>query len=597
MIESQPEPPIDARLHKFLPLLACPTCRDPLRIEQSGLKCNGCARRFPIRKGVPILLPEDMQEPGAGDCSEEDPVSKHPYSPAALDIVHRAKGWVLDLGAGGKFSRFDNVIQLDIFRYPMTDIVGSADSLPFRDNAFEAVISQAVFEHLQYPEWAAAEIRRVLQPGGFAKIDTAFLQPEHGYPFHFFNASETGLRHWFRDFDIEWSGVEPYQHPKWALSWFLGVYLDRIGNQSNALLRRTTLGELIAALDRSARGDGAPSDTEILRALDELPPAAQRVLAAGVSVHVVNRVKHAPEGPVDSEVGRQAAVARREETRKMIAIREEMQELLSIQESMYERDIISQDKTRYLAQFYPGRTSLAHLGVRGWVQFRLVALLRLILPRPAWFYLRRAAQKRRHINVSLSSQKKTGLRPFLSIVVEPSDPLALTDTFFSLVRQTYSNWELLVVESAQQSSALRRAMADFGMLDERVRIVPESFEFSQVFTQARGEFCVRVPDGASLAFDAIRHFVTLSRNRPDTACILTDYEYSDEESIRSTRCIASPVFGQRIEAMLPWYALVSAAALDVPLPEKQLTFVDETIAYIPKVLFRFARRRTRDVRL
>lgn len=597
MIESQPEPSIDARLRKFLPLLACPTCRDPLRIEQTGLKCDGCARSFPIRKGVPILLPEDMQEPGVGDCSEEDPVSKHPYSPAALSIVQRAKGWVLDLGAGGKFSRFDNVIQLDIFRYPMTDVVGSADSLPFRDNAFEAVISQAVFEHLQYPEWAAAEIRRVLQPGGVAKIDTAFLQPEHGYPFHYFNASETGLRHWFRDFDIEWSGVETYQHPKWALSWFLGVYLDRIGNQANALLRRTTLGELIDALDRSGRGDGASSDGEILRALDELPSAAQRVLAAGVSVHVVNRVKHAPEGQSDDEGGRQAAVASREETRKMIALREEMQELLSIQETLCERHVISQDRTRYLAQFYPGRTSLAQLGVRGWVQFRLVALLRLILPRPAWFYLRRAAQRQRHINASLYSQKKAGLRPFLSIVVEPTDPLALTDTFFSLVRQTYSNWELLLVESAQQSSALRRAMADFGMLDERVRVVPEPVEFSQVFAQARGEFCVRVPEGASLAFDAIRHFVTLIRNRPYTACVLTDYEYSDDESMRTTRCIASPVFGQRIAAVLPWYALVSAAALDTSQSEKQLDLADEAIAYIPKVLFRFTRRRTRDVRI
>ena len=68
----------------------------------------------------------------------------------------------------------------------------------------------------------------VENPDGTLRIDTAFLQPEHGYPHHFYNATETGLRHWFRDFDIEWSGVDSYQHPQWSLSWFLGIYLDRV---------------------------------------------------------------------------------------------------------------------------------------------------------------------------------------------------------------------------------------------------------------------------------------------------------------------------------------------------------------------------------
>lgn len=104
------------RLSDIIALLACPTCRG--RIAQSGdtsLECMNCHARYPLRSGVPILLPAFMQEPGVGTVSADDPVSMHPYSPAALEIIDaRHEGWVLDLGAGGKQQRWDNVIQVDI---------------------------------------------------------------------------------------------------------------------------------------------------------------------------------------------------------------------------------------------------------------------------------------------------------------------------------------------------------------------------------------------------------------------------------------------------------------------------------------------------
>jgi SAM-dependent methyltransferase len=44
--------------------------------------------------------------------------------------------------------------------------VGNAEALPFRDNAFEAVVGNFVMLHLSHPERAAAEFFRVLAPGG-----------------------------------------------------------------------------------------------------------------------------------------------------------------------------------------------------------------------------------------------------------------------------------------------------------------------------------------------------------------------------------------------------------------------------------------------
>jgi Methyltransferase domain len=113
---------------------------------------------------------------------------------------------------------------------------------------FDAVISQAVFEHLQHPAAAASEVWRTLKTDGTTKIDTAFLQPEHAYPHHYFNATEAGLKHWFRDFEIQWSGVEPYQHPKWALLWFLDVYLACMHPESQRFGTRPCLIGLGGAL-------------------------------------------------------------------------------------------------------------------------------------------------------------------------------------------------------------------------------------------------------------------------------------------------------------------------------------------------------------
>ncbi|WP_325168992.1 Trm112 family protein [Melaminivora jejuensis] len=71
-----------ARLARILPLLACPACRAPLRQGRPHiLECTSCEASYPVRDGVPILLPAAMQEPGVGSADTDDPVSRHPYSP------------------------------------------------------------------------------------------------------------------------------------------------------------------------------------------------------------------------------------------------------------------------------------------------------------------------------------------------------------------------------------------------------------------------------------------------------------------------------------------------------------------------------------
>ncbi len=45
----------------LLDILACPVCKTPLAYDQGqdSLKCSQCHRVYPIRDGLPILLPDE----------------------------------------------------------------------------------------------------------------------------------------------------------------------------------------------------------------------------------------------------------------------------------------------------------------------------------------------------------------------------------------------------------------------------------------------------------------------------------------------------------------------------------------------------------
>ena len=53
-------------VHKeLLAVLACPVCHGDIE-EMSGpppeLRCSDCRRRYPVRDGIPIMLPEEARQ-------------------------------------------------------------------------------------------------------------------------------------------------------------------------------------------------------------------------------------------------------------------------------------------------------------------------------------------------------------------------------------------------------------------------------------------------------------------------------------------------------------------------------------------------------
>ena len=99
------------------------------------------------------------------------------------------RGDLLDLGCGPRDQALP-VRHLG-FRYVGIDIEGEtadlladAHAIPFRSGSFDAVLAYAIFEHLQNPFDAVAEVARVLRPGGVFVGVIAQGEPFHASYFH-----------------------------------------------------------------------------------------------------------------------------------------------------------------------------------------------------------------------------------------------------------------------------------------------------------------------------------------------------------------------------------------------------------------------------
>ena len=100
-----------------------------------------------------------------------------------------------------------DAITLDVEDAPGVDVVGDAHHLPFADATFDYVWSSAVLEHVRDPFRVAAEIVRVLKPGGVAIVQVPFLENVHNWPDDYYRYTPNGLRVLFRELEEVKSGV------------------------------------------------------------------------------------------------------------------------------------------------------------------------------------------------------------------------------------------------------------------------------------------------------------------------------------------------------------------------------------------------------
>lgn len=175
-------------------------------------------------------------------------VSAHGYDQFSLDLIEQfSDGLVLDCGAGKRQDYLDNVINLEIVPYRSTDVLAAAQQLPFVDQSIDAVLSLNVLEHVRDPFASAAEIVRVLKPGGKLYCVVPFLQPVHAYPDHYYNMTAQGLRNLFAEqLTIDDQKVIGSGLPIWGLSWILGAWNAALPAAERKKFQSLTVAELMA---------------------------------------------------------------------------------------------------------------------------------------------------------------------------------------------------------------------------------------------------------------------------------------------------------------------------------------------------------------
>jgi SAM-dependent methyltransferase len=237
--------------------------------------CPSCGMTFPSIQGIPILV-----DFGSSILKEEvvarteaastirrrrrgrfvshfqlhNPVAQKnielllsdlPSNPLILIVGGGSIGQGMSRLYEGQTSR---VVAFDIYATTNVQLVADGHSIPFERDTFDAVVIQAVLEHVLNPSEIVAEIWRVLKPAGLVYAETPFLQAVHEGPYDFQRFTESGHRWLFREFDLISSGA--IGGPLTQLLWSISYTVRSLFRSRRAGIAIRTLLLPLAFLDR-----------------------------------------------------------------------------------------------------------------------------------------------------------------------------------------------------------------------------------------------------------------------------------------------------------------------------------------------------------
>lgn len=241
-------------------MLCCPVCKSKVELIDEQFKCENyqCQSIFPVIDGIPVLINEAASIFSIRDFTNYESTTfnikpkpkiqiflmklvpaisanlntKENYEKLAeLLIKESERPKVLVLGGGisgqGMSSLLSvpsiEIIGSDVSFGPTAQLICDAHDIPFADASFDAIIAQAVMEHVVDPQRCVEEIYRVLKDNGIVYAETPFMQQVHMGRYDFTRFTYLGHRRLFRKFEEVSSGVVcgPGMALAWAYQYFL----------------------------------------------------------------------------------------------------------------------------------------------------------------------------------------------------------------------------------------------------------------------------------------------------------------------------------------------------------------------------------------
>jgi len=166
------------------------------------------------------------------------------------------KGNVLNAGSGG-----DDISELITGRIYNQDIVkwnenvhfvSPLNKIPVEDGFFDAIICNAVLEHVENPVEIIRELSRVLKSGGYLYLCIPFMQPEHKAPADYQRYTIDGIQKLVTDQSFEVVTAEGVHTVYHTLGWIVQEWLQAKKTPIYILLR-TTLFPLLRYKTKHSR--------------------------------------------------------------------------------------------------------------------------------------------------------------------------------------------------------------------------------------------------------------------------------------------------------------------------------------------------------
>jgi SAM-dependent methyltransferase len=196
---------------------------------------------------------------------------------------------VVDVGCGTQpyrslFGSVGKYVGVDLAEGPYTDVVATAEELPFDDESFDCYLCNQMLHYSPTPERVIAEAHRVLRPGGLALISTHGLAIYQSYDGDYWRWTHQGLETLIAG-GGPWRSVDVYPNGGAASGavYIVGIQVeflaDRLGRATHPAASQLIAGPTVAALNAIAWN----ADRRMRKAFPKhAPVAAPNYLAVAI---------------------------------------------------------------------------------------------------------------------------------------------------------------------------------------------------------------------------------------------------------------------------------------------------------------------------